>query len=131
MASTQNGGIVDIEIEHAGFNPDQLERYVRKEVSGSEQADQLLDYIRKHANIREIAHVPVNLAILCALWQDENYGVGREELQHGSLPGLYQLFTEFTWQRYTKKWELKDEREEELFATLGQIALAAFRRERC
>ena len=38
---------------------------------------------------------------------------------------LYRLVTEFTWQRYTKKWGLKNKSEEELFDTLGQSGLAA------
>ena len=33
----------------------------------------------------------------------------KEELQQGSFPSLYRQFTEFTWQRYTKKWKLEDE----------------------
>ena len=68
----------------------------------------------------------MNLQILCALWKDQGYGV-REELKQGSLPGLYRLFAEFTWQRYAQKCTLADEDEEELFDTLGQIALAALK----
>ena len=120
--------IAEIEIEHVGFNREQLEAYVQAEVSASERAAELLGYISKHENIRSIAHIPVNLQILCALWQDEDYGVDREELQQGSLPGLYRLVTDFTWQRYTKKWGLKNESEEELFDTLGQIGLAALQK---
>ena len=117
--------LADIEIEHVGFNREQLRSYVQEEVSDSGQASELLGYIDKHENIRSIAHIPVNLQILCALWQDESYGSGREEPQQGSLPGLYRLITDFTWQRYTKKWGLEYESKEELFDTLGQIGLSA------
>ena len=116
---------VDIEIEHVGFNDEQMQSCIKDEVSDGNQAAALLGYIHQHGNIREIAHVPVNLQILCALWQDEDYGVDREELEQGSLPGLYRQFIDFTWNRYTKKWGLADENEEEVFDTLGQIALAA------
>ena len=119
---------VDIEIEHVGFNRGQLERYVQKELRAhTDLAKGLLDYIGKHANIREIAHVPVNLQILCALWQDEDYGVDREELEQGSLPGLYRLFTEFTWKRYKEraKEDVSPQAREDLFDKLGQIALGA------
>ena len=117
--------LADIEIEHAGFNEEQLKAYVQQEVPDGKLAEELLGYIQKHENIRAIVHVPVNLQILCALWQDERYGVGRQELQQGSLSSLYRLFTQFILKRYTKKWGLADENEEELFDTLGQIALAA------
>ena len=117
---------VDIEIEHVGFNRAQLQGYVRQEVSSSELAASLLSYIDKHANIRLIAHVPVNLAILCALWQDASCGAGRKELEQGSLPVLYRLLTEYTWRRYKERGqEGVSQGREALFSKLGQIALAA------
>ena len=117
--------IADIEIEHAGLNDEQLRAYVQAEVPAANMAKELLGYIYKHENILAIAHVPVNLQILCALWQDECYGVRKQELQQGSLPSLYRLVTNFIWKRYTEKWRLADENKEELFDALGQIALAA------
>ena len=119
--------LANIEIDHRGFNAEQLKAYVREELREHDDlAKELLGYIHKHENIRSIAHIPVNLQILCALWKDQGYGV-REELKQGSLPGLYRLFAEFTWQRYAQKCTLADEDEEELFDTLGQIALAALK----
>ena len=119
--------LANIEIDHRGFDDDQLRAYVREELSEhTDLAEELLDYIQKHANIREVAHIPVNLQILCALWQDESYGVKKEELQQDSPASLYRLFTEFIWKRYTKKWQL-EEKEEALFDTLGQIALEALK----
>ena len=120
--------LADIEIEHVGFNNEQLQDYVHKEVSDEKLAEELLNYIQEHENIRSIAHVPLSLQILCALWQDEYYGIKREELQQGSLPSLYRLFTEFIWERYTKKWGLADESEEKRFDTLGQIGLEALQK---
>ena len=119
--------IVTIEIEHVGFNREQLEGYVRQEVSDSEQASALLSYIDKHTNVRSIAHVPVNLAILCALWQDASCGAGREELEQGSLPVLYRKFTEYTWRRYKERTSegVSVQGRKDLFSKLGQIALAA------
>ena len=116
--------LADIEIEHVGFNDKQLQDYVHKEVS---DAKELLDYIEQHENIRSIAHVPLNLQILCALWEDEGYDV-RELAPQGSLTSLYRLFTDFIWERYTKKWGLADESEEKRFDTLGQIGLEALQK---
>ena len=119
--------IVTIELEHVGFNREQLEGYVRQEVSASELASALLSYIDKHANIRLIAHVPVNLQILCALWQDEDYGVKKAEFEQGSLPVLYRKFTEYTWRRYKERTSegVSVQGREALFSKLGQIALSA------
>ena len=114
----------EIEIEHVGFNRVQLLFYVLAEVSDRKRALELLDYIDKHENIRSIANVPVNLQILCALWQDPHAGISHE-LKQGSLPGLYSRFTEWVWNRYTKKWNLKDETCDGLFAILGKVGLDA------
>ena len=117
---------VDIEIEHVGFNRAQLEAYIQAEVSDGERASELLGYIDKHENIRSIAHIPVNLQILCALWQDEGYDV-REVAQQGSLPGIYRLVTEYTWHRYKKRASafVSVQGSDELFNTLGKVALQA------
>ena len=119
--------LANIEIDHRGFNDDQLKAYVLAEVPDGKLAEELLDYIRKHENIRSIAHIPVNLQILCALWQDERYGVDRKELEQGSLPVLYREFTEYTWRRYKERTSegVSFQGRDALFAKLGQIALAA------
>ena len=118
---------VEVEVEHVGFNPEQLERYVRQEVSDGKLAEALLGYIYKHENIRSIAHVPVNLQILCALWQGEEYRLSEEELQQGSLAGLYDRFTGYIWKRYVTERKLPDRDADKvaLFNALGQIALQA------
>ena len=119
--------LAEIEIEHAGFSDAQLQAYVGKEISNGQQKAALLGYIHQHTNIREIAHVPVNLQILCALWQNRHAGI-RDELEQGSLPGLYGRFTQWVWHRYKKrKEELKQlvTAQEVLFPALGQVALDA------
>ena len=119
--------LANIEIDHRGFNDDQLKAYVLAEVPDGKLAAELIGYIQQHTNIREIAHIPVNLQILCALWQDERYGVDREELEQGSLPVLYREFTEYTWRRYKERTSegVSFQGRDALFAKLGQIALAA------
>ena len=120
--------LADIEIEHVGFNDEQLEAYVNKELGeDTALAKDLLAYIQEHKNIRSISHVPVNLQILCALWQDQTDGV-EKELEQGSLPSLYRQFIKYIWRRY-KDRPLKDQLEhqdsEHLFNTLGKVALKA------
>ena len=120
---------VQIEIEHVGFNDAQLQAYLREEVSDDQQKAALLGYIRQHANIREIAHVPVNLQILCALWQDPGYDV-QQGSQQGNLSGLYRLFTEYIWRRYQQRREQVKQSvtaQEVLFPALGQVALKALK----
>ena len=119
--------LAEIEIEHVGFNREQLKAYVQAEVSASERSAELLGYIQKHENILSIAHVPVNLQILCALWQDEGYDV-RKVAQQGSIPSLYRQFIKYIWRRYkgrSLKDQLQHQDREHLFNTLGKVALKA------
>ena len=116
---------VKIQVEHVGLNAEQRERYVRQEVLDEKLAEALLDYIHKHENIGSIAHIPVNLEILCALWKDDGCGV-REALENGSLSSFYEKLAYQIWERYVTARALPDRNElpVELFDTLGQIGLA-------
>jgi hypothetical protein len=99
--------IADIEVEHAGLSDEQMRDYViQKSLSGlsEDQGKDLLSKIANHPSISEMAHVPVNLAILCFLWRDKISQVdvlGAVGL--GSLPGLYRQLTEEVWERYLKQ----------------------------
>ncbi|MCG8339654.1 MAG: HEAT repeat domain-containing protein, partial [Cytophagales bacterium] len=125
----QERSLVDLEIEHVGLSDGQMENYVSGELS-LELGEGLLSFIREHPAIAAIAHVPVNLHILCALWQDDVGGV-RAEIMRGSLPGLYRKLTGYIWERYEKRHRelgLQNKEREELFDMLGKIALRALER---
>ena len=125
--------LADIEIEHAGFNLYQIERYVQQEIPDSEQPEQLLGYLYKHANICSIAQVPVNLQLLCAFWRDESCKARKEELEKGSLARLYRSLTAYMWERFSKQHcqdntlntILLSECQEGYFISLSKIALSA------
>ena len=119
--------LADIEIENVGFNDKQLQDYVHKEVSDVGLAEELRGYIYEHENIRAIAHVPVNLQILCALWQYYSDEEKKELEQGSSLTDLYGRFTRYIWKRYVKEEKLPDRHADKvaLFNALGQIALEA------
>ena len=114
----------DIEVEHMGFNDDQLKNYVQGAFRDATLAESLLAYIEGSESIRKIVHIPVHLEIVCNLWEDDSIGV-REALGHGSLPSLYRKFTTWIWNRYTDKWDLEDLTCNDLFNMLGQVALDA------
>ena len=115
-----------IEIEHRGFNDNQLKSYVQNAVSNATLAESLLAYIEGNKAIKKIVHIPVHLEIVCTLWEDESSGV-RAALEQGSLPSLYRKVTTWLWRRYAKKWELNNVSADPLFNMLGQIALDAFK----
>ncbi|GMH46053.1 hypothetical protein BSKO_14017 [Bryopsis sp. KO-2023] len=114
--------LADIEIEHVGFNDVQLQAFINSELS-PEHGTELKAFIREQPGIGLIAHVPVNLQILCALWQDK----GEDTVaMNDSISGLYHRLTAYAWHRYMEKHKeehLQDQDREALFAALGQIAV--------
>ncbi|MCG8339957.1 MAG: NACHT domain-containing protein, partial [Cytophagales bacterium] len=125
----QERSLVDLEIEHVGLSDEQMENYVSGELP-PELGEGLLSFIKEHPAIEAVAHVPVNLHILCALWQNDVGGV-RAEIMRGSLPGLYRKLTRYIWERYERRHRelcLQNKEREELFDVLGKIALRALER---
>ena len=126
-----------IELEHEGFDDRQLDTYVQGYFEKRSQelaepaatlSEELLRFIKEYPAPKAISHVPVNLAILCALWRTDPLGVRSATLQ-GSLPGLYRALTTYLWKRYeTNQSAIKTRAasQEELFRKLGEIALWAF-----
>jgi hypothetical protein len=121
---------VDIEIEHAGFSDKQIEEYVNNCFLGlgDEKGRELLKFLKQSSSLKFIAHVPVNLCILCALWKEDPYKV---QAVKGSLTGLYEKMIKHVWDRYAKKvnkdrpqdLHLQNKERNELFGVLGQFAL--------
>ena len=116
----------DIEVEHMGFNDDQLKSYVRNAFRDAKLAESLLTYIEGSESIQKIVHIPVHLDIVCTLWEDDSTGV-REALRQGSLSSLYRECAQWIWNRYTDKQKLQNTTSDDLFNMLGKIALNAFK----
>ena len=119
-------GKADLEVEHMGLNDEQTKSYVTDKFGDTALGESLWSYIEESETIKEIARVPVNLEILCALWRDKGSGV-REALAQGSLPGLYSKFTIWLWKRYAGKRNPSAATRDSLVQTLGEIALNAFK----
>ena len=96
--------IATIEIDHTGFSPEQLKAYVREAISDGKLTEELLGYIQQHKHICLLAHVPVNLQLLCALWKEPDHGAPAE-LGQDSLAGPSNRFSEWISNRYTKGWD--------------------------
>ena len=81
--------MADIVVEHAGLSDEQMRGYVKKNLT-PDQSNSLLSFLKQHtpSSIAEIAHVPVNLEILCFLWKDpEAHASVLEAVGQASLPG--------------------------------------------
>ena len=124
-----------VEIENIGFSNDQVEAYVQgyfeEEDKKGQAAKTLLQYMESSPNIRGVAHIPINLQILCNLWRSHDRTAVEEA--GGSLTLLYDLMAQKIWKRFEKSdrqvriedkvVDIKDDRRK-VSKLLGRIALA-------
>jgi len=124
--------MADIEVEHVGLSDAQVEDYIHN-VAGlsTSKGSELLSLLGGDRAMSDIAQVPVNLQILCYLWQTP---APREQvrtaLSQGSLSGLYRVATEEIWKRYESRSKALGATSEDravVFPTLEAIALASFK----
>ena len=121
---------VDQTIENTGFADEEVTAYVtrfftRKEESAvtKQRARSFLKAIRKNPNFFEISHNPLQLQILCSLWESGSDQRGFPS----SLSGLYQTMVEqlFRWEYHRRKEDVRSvpgDVKQSLFSALGLIA---------
>ncbi|MEO1301241.1 MAG: HEAT repeat domain-containing protein, partial [Bacteroidota bacterium] len=122
--------LVDIEIEHVGFDISQRDRFVHRALDESHRhmADKLLGFIKDH-NLDGISQVPVNLEILCTLWKEQ----GDIITQHKpSFSSFYRKFFSHVWERFETSRVARSENtrseNQSLFEDLEKVALASLQR---
>jgi len=114
-------------VECTGLDDEQLEAYVKENVKGKNSSS-MLNRLKQSQYIWELAHVPVNLVILCVLWEDQN-----EELRASdwNLLSIYDDMARYMWTRFWRTCSSPPGDEGELrknvFAALGRIALDAMK----
>ena len=54
-------------VEVLGFSEKQQDEYVQKNVHDGEIAQVVLDHLKQFPNLRALAHIPLNLAIICSV----------------------------------------------------------------
>jgi HEAT repeat protein len=123
---------IDLEVIHAGFTSEQLKAYIAAYFIGQEEkGSSLLQLIANNQMLKTVLHVPVNVCMVCAIWQSHEDRL-RQYAQRGSLAELYEQMADYTWERYAEKMnqgkELKEmlnkDDKDKLFHALGCIALA-------
>ena len=121
---------IDQTIENTGFVDEEVTAYAtrfftRKEESEAtkQRAESFLSAVRSNPDFFEISHNPLQLQILCSLWESESAEGGFPS----SLSGLYQSMVEqlFRW-GYHRRGEdagsVPEDTKRSLFSTLGLIA---------
>ncbi|MEO1300883.1 MAG: NACHT domain-containing protein [Bacteroidota bacterium] len=91
----------DIEVDNVGLDQERRDGFIH--YAFENQADPnlapgLVSFI-KAQNLQEVASVPVNLKILCSLWEDEQDALGRSGVSI-ALPELYRKLVDSVWKRF-------------------------------
>ncbi|CAF0971836.1 unnamed protein product [Didymodactylos carnosus] len=97
----------DVVMDIIGFTDDNIAEYVKQffdQITGksddaSSTGQNLLDFLKLSTNIWGIAHIPVNLELICSLWADTDWSISREL----TVTQLYDRITEWLCRRYLEK----------------------------
>ena len=111
--------LIDLHVENIGFSKDQIETYAeqffaRKDLKGD--CPLFLKTLRMQKNLLEMAHIPLQLQMICSLWEQK-----RETLV-SHLTGLYQQMIEelLKWNR--KRLPFSSQELNRLLHLLSKIA---------
>ena len=116
---------VDCRFECLGFNDQQLERYINKELQHDE-ASRLVHALRQNRGMWETAHTPVTAHILCSL--SKAHGTSIEYRgERASMFRIYGNMANFVWERFKERPEARMANKDTVFGDLEKIAFEALR----
>jgi len=89
----------DQHLENIGFTNENVEVYVRR--FASQESERLIKFLKNNSSIWGIAHVPINLELICSIWESSVNGNERAEY---TMTDLYDKIVEKLLERYLKKF---------------------------
>ncbi|CAF3900021.1 unnamed protein product [Adineta steineri] len=100
----QNVLAYHVQMEITGFTDKNIEQYVKQffdqikdELDNSPNKSQkLFNFLQKNRSIWGVAHIPVNLELICSLWSNEDF-IETKEL---TITSLYTVMIEWLCRRY-------------------------------
>ena len=93
-----------VQMEIIGFTDENIENYVHNffhqmqdEIEDAPlKSERLVEFLKSNPNIWGVAHVPVNLELICSLWSDHEWS----ETQQLTITRLYTMMAEWLCRRY-------------------------------
>ena len=94
----------DVQMEITGFTDENIEKYVQQFFDqmkdelddASIKSQTLLNFLKSNSSIWGVAHIPVNLELICSLWSNEDWS----ETEQLTMTTLYTMMTEWLCRRY-------------------------------
>lgn len=88
----------DRQLENIGFTNENIESYVKR--FASDKSEGLIKFLKNNSSIWGIAHVPINLELICSIWGSSIEG--KEAVEY-TMTGLYSAIVNKLLERYLKK----------------------------
>ena len=114
---------VECEFECLGFNDQQLENYINKELQ-QDQASSLIRSFQQDWVLWETAHTPVTAHILCSLSKEHGTSV-EDRGKRATMFQIYNDMTNFVWKRFEEKPEARMAKKNAIFEDLEKVAFEA------
>lgn len=106
--------------------------YIRRNLDRG-KANRLINQLNQNRNLKELAHVPVNLIVLCALTREQDDEL-IDATGHSSLLSIYEGMSLYMWRRYVARHpDLIHEGDcfrNEMFDILEKIALESMKNDK-
>jgi len=95
----------DVKMEITGFTDDNIKKYVQQffdqmkdELDVSINSQKLLNFLKSNPSISGVAHIPVNLELICSFWSNEDWS----ETKELTITTLYNMVVEWLCRRYLR-----------------------------
>ncbi|CAF3886146.1 unnamed protein product [Adineta steineri] len=98
-----------VQLEITGFTDDNISKYVKQFLDQVENEAQnlsgedkkILSFLKRNPRIHGIAHIPINLELICSVWSNTHWP--ETEIETLTMTGLYDEITEWICRRYLMK----------------------------
>ncbi|CAF0795000.1 unnamed protein product [Adineta ricciae] len=99
----------DIQLEINGFTDENIEQYIEQffcqlETNSINKSQSLIKYLRSNQRIWGVAHIPVNLELICSVWSNEDT-LKTKDL---TITSLYNTMIEWLYRRYLTSKDKKE-----------------------
>ena len=116
---------MDFKVECIGFNDQQLEQFINKELH-KDEASKLMASLQQNRALWEMACIPVTACTLCSFAKhQETAAQGQRNLI--SMYQMYNGMADYVWKRFEEKPEAGRAKKKDIFDDLEKIACEALR----
>jgi hypothetical protein len=125
--------LFDRSVENIGFTKEDIRNYIQKFYKGTQSTpEELIKFVESNRHIQNIARIPLNLELICGVWDSIVLKDCNSVGQNYTITQLYTEIIEYFFKFICDKklFTFDSERKELLTEILGAVALDAMRLQR-